>query len=104
MTGTAMSWSLVIALSLGAYAFKALGFVVLGARTLPEPLTRCLALIPAALLTALILKDTFSVGQEWAFDARVVGLGVAAIAAWRKLPLIAVVVLAAFATAVVRAL
>jgi branched-subunit amino acid transport protein len=85
MTGTAMSWSLVIALSLGAYAFKALGFVVLGARTLPEPLTRCLALIPAALLTALILKDTFSVGQEWAFDAPVV-------------------VLAAFATAVVRAL
>jgi branched-subunit amino acid transport protein len=99
-----MSWSLVIGLSLGAYGFKALGFVLLGARSLPEPLTRCLALIPAALLTALILKDTFSTGQEWVFDERVVGLVVAAIAAWRKLPLIAIVVLAAFATAVVRAL
>lgn len=104
MTTNAMSWSLVIALSLGAYGFKALGFVVLGSRTLPEPLARCLALIPAALLTALILKDTFSTGQEWALDARVVGLGVAAIAAWRKMPLIVVVVLAAFATALVRAL
>jgi branched-subunit amino acid transport protein len=104
MTGTAMSWSLVIALSLGAYACKAIGFVALGSRALPAPLTRCLALIPAALLTALIVKDTFSLGQEWVLDARVVGLAVAAIAAWRKLPLIAVVVLAAFATAVVRAL
>jgi branched-subunit amino acid transport protein len=103
MTGT-MSWSLVIWLSLGAYGFKMLGFVVLGARTLPAPLVRCLALIPAALLTALILKDTFSTGQELVLDARVVGLAVAAVAAWRKLPLIAVVVLAAFATAIVRAL
>lgn len=103
MTGT-MSWSLVIWLSLGAYGFKVLGFVVLGSRTLAAPLVRCLALIPAALLTALILKDTFSTGQELVLDARVVGLAVAAIAAWRKLPLIAVVVLAAFATAIVRAL
>jgi branched-subunit amino acid transport protein len=99
-----MSWSLVIGLSLGAYGFKVLGFVVLGARKLPEPVGRCLALIPAALLTALILKDTFSTGQQWVLDERVVGLAVAALAAWRKLPLIVVVVLAAGATALARML
>ena len=103
-TASQMSWWLVVWLSLGAYAFKALGFVIVGGRTLPGWLERSLLLIPAALLTALVLKDTFSTGTGLVFDERVLGLGVAALSAWRRMPLIVTVVLAAAATAFVRAL
>lgn len=98
-----MSWWLVIGLSVGAYIFKVTGLVVIGARKLPAPLERCLILIPAALLAALVVKDTFSSAHELAVDARSVGLVVAVIAAWRKAPLIVVVILAAGATALIRA-
>ena len=77
-----MSWWLVAWLSLGAYAFKVLGFVVVGGRRLPEPVTRCLLLIPAALLAALVVKDAATTGQQLVFDERMLGLGVAAVAAW----------------------
>jgi branched-subunit amino acid transport protein len=99
---TQMSWWLVIGLSVGAYVFKVTGLVVIGARKLPAPLERCLILIPAALLAALVVKDTFSSAHQLVFDARSVGLAVAVIAAWRKAPLIVVVVLAAGATAFTR--
>lgn len=98
-----MSWWLVIWLSIGAYIFKVSGLVVVGARKLPAPLERCLILIPAALLAALVVKDSFSTAHELVFDARSAGLAVAVIAAWRKAPLIVVVVLAAGATALIRA-
>lgn len=98
-----MTWWLVIGLSIGAYVFKVSGLVVIGARKLPVPLERCLILIPAALLAALVIKDTFSLGQELVVDARSAGLAVAVVAAWRKAPLIIVVVLAAGTTALIRA-
>ena len=99
-----MSWALVIWLSIGAYAFKMLGFVVVGSRKLPDVLSRCLMLIPAALLAALVFNSSFTDGQSYALDERAIGLGVAIIAAWRKLPLIVVVILGAATTAFLRAL
>ena len=99
-----MSWSLVLLLAAGAYGFKVLGLVIVGDRQLPPVLDRCLALIPAALVSALVVKDTFSVGQHLQVDARAAGVAAAAIAAWRKAPLIAVIVIAAVVTAAVRAL
>lgn len=98
-----MSWTLVFVLAATAYAFKVLGLVVVGDRTLPPALDRCLALIPAALVAAIVVKDTFSVGQHLQLDARALGVGVAVLAAWRKLPLIVVIVLGAATTALVRA-
>ena len=99
-----MSWALVIWLSIGAYAFKMLGFVVVGGRKLPVAISGCLVLIPAALLAALVFNGTFTNGQEIAIDERAIGLSVAIIAAWRKLPLIVVVIVGATATAFLRAL
>ena len=98
-----MSWTLVIVLGLGAYAFKVLGLVVIGARSLPPIVERCLALIPAALLSALIVKDTFSVGQDLVLDARAAGVAVAVVATWLRAPIPLVIVLGAAVTAVVRA-
>ena len=97
-----MTWTLVILLTLGAYAFKVTGLVFLGGRSLPPMFERCLALIPAAVVTALVLKDTFTNGQDLVLDARALGIAVAGVAAWRKAPLIVVIVLGAAVTALVR--
>lgn len=86
----------------GAYAFKVLGLVVIGDRTLPAPLERCLMLIPAALIAAIVVKDTFSLGQHLGIDARAAGVGAAVVAAWRRAPLIAVIVVGAAVTALLR--
>jgi branched-subunit amino acid transport protein len=98
-----MTWTLILLLAAGAYACKAVGLIVVGGRRLPAPVERCLALIPAAMISALVVKDTFSTGQDLVLDARAAGVGVAAIAAWRRAPLIVVIVLGAAVTALVRA-
>lgn len=97
-----MSWTLVLSLAGAAYLFKVLGLVVLGGRRLPAVVDRCTALIPAALLAALVVKDTFSVGQHLQVDARVAGIAAAVVAAWRKAPLLVVIVVGAATTAVLR--
>ncbi|MDP2291122.1 MAG: AzlD domain-containing protein [Actinomycetota bacterium] len=99
-----MSWGFVLALAATSYGFKALGLVLVGDRTLPPVLDRCLALIPAALIAAIIVNDTFAVGKHLQLDARAAGVGAAVIAAWRRAPLIAVIVIGAAVTAAVRAL
>ena len=98
-----MTWTFVFALAATAYAFKVLGLVLIGDRRLPPMLDRCLALIPAALIAAIVVKDTFSVGQHLQLDARAAGVAAAAVAAWRKAPLIAVIVIGAAMTAALRA-
>ncbi len=99
-----MTWTLVFALAAGAYFFKVLGLVLIGDRSLPQVLERCLGLIPAALIAALVFKDTFSIGQHLQIDARVAGVGAAVVVAWRRAPLILVIVIGAGVTAAVRAL
>jgi len=99
-----MTWTLIILLAVGAYAFKVTGLIILGGRSLPPVFERCLGLIPAAIITALVMKDTFTVGQDLTLDARALGIAVAVIAAWRRAPLIVVIVLGAAATALVRQL
>lgn len=97
-------WLLIAVLSVTAYALKAIGFAVVGGRRTPPLIERCLALIPASLLAALVVKDTFTVAQDVVIDARAAGLVVALVAVWRKAPFIVVVVAAMAATALVRLL
>lgn len=97
-----MSWTLVLLLAAGAYLCKLAGLVLVGGRRLPPVVERCLALVPAALIMALVVNDTFSTGQDLVLDARAAGVGVAALAAWRRAPIIVVIVLGAAVTAVVR--
>jgi branched-subunit amino acid transport protein len=99
-----MSWWFIVALAAGCYAFKVIGLVVVGDRQMPPTVVRCLALIPAAMISALIVLNTFSDGNQLVLDARAAGIGVAVVAAWRRAPLIAVILLGASVTAVVRAL
>ncbi|HSB85860.1 MAG TPA: AzlD domain-containing protein [Ilumatobacteraceae bacterium] len=99
-----MSWAVVLILGAGAYVFKVLGLVVIGDRSLPPVLERCIGLIPAALIAAIIVKDTFSVGKHLQIDARAAGIGTAVVLAWKRAPFIAVVLAGAAVTAVIRVL
>lgn len=95
-------WILIAALSLVAYLLKMFGFVVVGGRVMPPMVERCLALIPASLLAALVVKDTFTTARDVVVDARVAGFVVAVLCVWRRAPFIVVVVAAMAATALVR--
>ncbi|MFT3853627.1 MAG: AzlD domain-containing protein [Ilumatobacteraceae bacterium] len=99
-----MSWWFIVVLAAGCYAFKVIGLIVVGDRTMPPPVARCLALIPAAMISALVALNTFSTGHDLVIDARAAGVTAAIVAAWRRAPLIVVVVLGAAVTAIVRAL
>jgi branched-subunit amino acid transport protein len=98
-----VSWALVVLLALGAFGFKALGLLVIGDRRLPPVVDRCLALIPAAMLSAFIVVNTFATGQDLVLDARAVGVGASVLLAWRRAPLFLVIVGGAAVTALVRA-
>ena len=99
-----MSWTAIFVLAAGAYALKALGVFVLGGRELPPPVARCVALLPAALLPALVAVQTLTTEDRWVLDARAVGVAAAVVAAWRRAPFPVVILVGAGATAAVRAL
>ena len=97
------TWVAVIGASLVAYALKLAGHLV-PARYLEHPLAvRVTALLPVTLLAALVVVQTLATGDRLVVDARLVGLGVAAVALALRAPFIVVVVLAAVAAALVRA-
>jgi hypothetical protein len=99
-----VSWWALGVLAAGAYGLKAVGLVVLGPRAVDGPALRLVALLPAALLAALVAVNTFAGDRELVLDARAVGLAVALVATWRRAPFVVVVAGAAAATALVRAL
>jgi branched-subunit amino acid transport protein len=94
----------LVLLTAGTYALKAAGPLVLGGeRELPGWLARLTTLLPAPLLAALVVTSAFVDDRAWLLDERAVGLVVAALALWRRLPFVVVVFLAAAATAAARA-
>ncbi len=96
------TWLVVALVGVGTVAIKAAGPVLLGGRPLPPRLTGVVELLAPALLGALVAVQTFGNGQALAFDARLIGVAAAAIALWRKAPLLVVVVVAAAGTAIAR--
>jgi hypothetical protein len=96
-------WAGVLVGALGCYAWKLLGLSVPERLLDDARVKRVAALLPVALLGALIAVQTFTDGQELTVDARAAGLAVAAVAVWRKAPFLLVVALAAATTALLRA-
>ena len=97
-------WVVVIVTGVATLALKATGPVLLGGKPLPERVTGVVTLLGPALLAALVAIGTFAQGQQLVIDARVLGVGAAAIAIKLRAPVLAVVVLAAAVTATARAL
>jgi len=98
------AWIMVGLLTVGTVAIKAAGPIALGGRDLPPRLAGVVARLAPSLLAALVVVDTFGGDRELVIDETAVGLAAAAAALFAKLPVFAVVVIAAVATAAVRAL
>jgi uncharacterized membrane protein len=97
-------WTAVLAGSVGCYVLKLAG-VSVPERVLADPRVRRIgALLPVALLSALVATQTFTTGHDLTVDARAAGLAVAAVAVVARAPFLVVVAAAAAATALVRAL
>jgi hypothetical protein len=98
------TWIAIGATAVGCYAVKLAGLLV-PAGALERPLVRRLAaLLPVALLAALTAQQTFADGHALVLDARVAGLGAAAVALVLRAPFLLVVAAAVLVTAGVRAM
>ena len=97
------TWLVVTLVGAGTIAIKAIGPVMLGGRPLPDGLSRVIELLAPALLGALVAVQTFGNGQALALDERLIGVAVAAVAIWRRAPLLVVVIVATVTTALARA-
>ena len=97
-------WLVVGLVGAGTFAIKAAGPVLLGGRPLSTRLTRVIELLGPAVLGALVAVQTFGDGQALLVDERVIGVAAAGIALWRKAPLLLVLIIAAAATALARAI
>jgi branched-subunit amino acid transport protein len=96
-------WIVIILVGAATVAIKAVGPVVLGGRELPRALSAVLFLLAPALLAALVLTQAVAGDREIVLDERLLGIAAAALGIVLRLPLLAVVVIAAAVTAGVRA-
>ncbi len=105
-----MSWSAILVLVVGAYGCKLFGVVVLAKLgdtdgALDPRLAwfpTVAGLIPAALFSALIAVQTLEADGVLQLDARAAGVAAGAVAVWRRVPFVAVVVIAMAVTAAIR--
>jgi uncharacterized membrane protein len=98
------AWTAVAIVGVGTVVLKAAGPVLLSGRSLPPRIAGFLTVLAPALLAALVVTQAFASGRHLVLDARAAGLGAAVVAVALRAPLLAVVVIAAAATALVRAL
>ena len=96
------AWLIVIGVGLGTMCIKAAGPVVLGGRALPPRVGAVVALLAPALLAALVVSASVSRGSELVADARLIGVGAAALAIGLRAPILVVVFVAALAAALAR--
>jgi branched-subunit amino acid transport protein len=97
-------WIVIAVVGAATVALKAVGPVILGGRQLPEGLDSVLFLLAPALLGALVVTQAVGDDRQIVLDDRLVGIGAALLAIALRLPLIAVVLIAATVTAALRAL
>jgi len=103
-----MSWLGLLVFTIGNLITRSLGMFVLsrrvGTASDGAPWTRIVTLVPLAIVTAVFAVQTFSSRGHLELDARVIGVGLAGLAAWRRAPMVVVVLIAAGVTAGLRAL
>ena len=97
-----MTWTWMFVLAFGTYAMRASAPLFLGSRRLPLLAERIVNLVAVSLIAALVATSTFASGTSLHLDARVVGVGVGAIAVWRGASFPVVVVAAAVTAALLR--
>ena len=97
-------WITIVVLTLTSAATRAAGPVMLGGRDLPSAFRGVIGLVAPAILAALVVVQTLGAPEGGALeiDARVLGVGAAAIALSRGAQMLAVVAIATIVTALAR--
>ncbi|HTU31321.1 MAG TPA: AzlD domain-containing protein [Solirubrobacteraceae bacterium] len=97
-------WATIIAASLGCYGLKLAG-VSLPESVLADPrVQRVAALLPVAMLSALVASGLFASGRHYTVDWHLIaGVGAGGVALWRGRSLVVVFVIAIAVTALLRA-
>ncbi|MDQ4004059.1 MAG: AzlD domain-containing protein [Actinomycetota bacterium] len=96
-------WVAIVGVALASAAIKAMGPVLVGGKELPPSVNAVIALLAPALLTALVVTETFGADGHLVLDERAIGVGVAGLALALGAPVLLAVALAALTTALVRA-
>ena len=98
------AWVTIALLTVGTVAIKATGPVALGGRELPPRLTGVVSRLAPALLSALVVVETFGRDHALGVNESAVGLLAAVLALAARLPIVVVVIVAAAVTAGLRAI
>jgi Branched-chain amino acid transport protein (AzlD) len=99
------TWIVIAVLCVTTISLKASGPLVLGEREPSERALCVISLVAPAVLTGLVVYETFNAGNGGiAVDERLAGVAVAVPAILLRAPMFVVIVLAAAATAALRAL
>jgi branched-subunit amino acid transport protein len=97
-------WITIGVLTVTTAAIRASGPVLLGGRDMPHSVQSVISLVAPALLAALVVVETLSApeGGSLELDARIAGVGAAAVALGLRASALTVVAIAAIVTALVR--
>lgn len=98
------TWLLIGLVAAVTFAIKAAGPASMGDRALPARVTGVVVLLAPALLAALVVTSALADGRHVHLGADTVGVGAAAVALWRRAPVLVVVLIAAVVTAGLRRL
>ncbi|WP_432003164.1 AzlD domain-containing protein [Streptomyces sioyaensis] len=94
----------MLVLAAGTYGFRLAGPLLRSRLTFPPRAERLMETSAVVLLASLVATTALTQGHGAAGVARPVGVAVAGVLAWRKVPFLAVVLAAAAVTAVLRLL
>lgn len=99
-----LTWTAIVLLTVGVYGQRLIGATALDTGRVAERWQRVLTALPLAIISAVVALQTVTSSRTLTLDARLAGLAVAALFAWRRMPLLATVLAAAATTAAVRAM
>jgi hypothetical protein len=103
VTATATSVGVLVALIVATLLLKGCGPIALGGRRPPERAMSVVSLLAPAIVSALVVYETFSrTSSGVTVDERVIGQVAACGAIFARLPMTAVIVIAAASTAIAR--
>jgi branched-subunit amino acid transport protein len=92
----------VLILAAGTFAIRLAGPLLRDRVTLPEKVNKLMTASATVLLLALVAVSALTNGKQFGGWALAIGVVAGGLAAWRKLPFVAVIVLAAATTAGLR--
>ena len=95
-------WVTIVAVAFASAVIKAAGPLMVGGRDLSPRTVAVIALLAPALLSALVVTETFGEERHLVLDERAAGVAVVGVALALRAPVLVAVALGAVATALIR--